>query len=122
MAILSEKPKARIVIEQNDDGTWAIISFVNGAQQVEQIQPGLLEFQVRDALQEQVNRHRNAAERAARLAAEKAEKLHRKVWTISAATPGQGTAFANRVIGPIPVDRRSNPSAKDKVLNPMDLL
>lgn len=111
-----EKPKPRIVIEQNDDGTWDIISFINGAQVRERIQVFQMEYQVRDALAEQANRHRNLAERAQRRAQDEAAKLHRKVWQISAATPGQGTAFANRVIGPIPVDRRSNPSAKDNTI------
>ena len=113
-----EKPKPRIVIELQDDGAWHIISFANGAQQREAILPGLVEFQIRDALAEQRNRHTAAAERAAQRQQDEAAKLHRKVWQISADSRGQGVAFANRVIGPIPVNRRENPSAKDNVLDP----
>lgn len=123
MANLQETPKPRIVLELQPDGSYTIISFVNGSQVSEAIQPGGLIHQVRDALQEQRNRHTNAAARAARLAAERADKLHKQVWQISAATPGQGVAFANRVIGPIPVNKRENPSAKNNILTPsIDLL
>jgi hypothetical protein len=117
-----EIPKPRIILELQEDGSYSIISFINGAQVRETIQPGLLEFQVRDALAQQANRHRNAAERKLRADAAKADQLHRKVWSVSAASRGQGEAFANRVIGPIAVDRRSNPSAKDVKFNLIDLL
>ena len=121
-----EKPKPRIVIELQDDGAWHIISFLAGAQVREAILPGLVEFQVRDALQEQRNRHAAAAERAARKAQEDAAKLHRKVWFQTAygvdGNRGQGESFANKFVGPIKVNRKENPSAKDKVFNPMDLL
>lgn len=118
----NEKPKPRIVIELQEDNSLVLISFINGCQQRETLKEGILGMQIEDALFDQRQRHTDQAKRAERLAAEKADKLHKQVWQISAASRGQGVAFANRVIGPIAVNRKENPSAKNLPLVGADLL
>ena len=103
----SDALKPRIVVELLADGSIAIEQWINGSRKRETYAE-ISAYDIRAALAEQKAFIENAAERKAQAQAKAEAELHRKVWRISASTPGQGVAFANKMIGP----QDYNPSAK----------
>lgn len=94
--------RPRVVVEQQPDGTFVVESYINGARHREPCDAGHdLLYVLRTEIDRQTRLIADKAE-AAQLRKERAEDaLHRKVWRIAAATPGQGKQFANRTIGPL---------------------
>jgi len=104
-----EQLKPRIIVELLPDGSYAIERYSNGMRSRETFEYGALQHAVADALADQAKAIANAAERQALAKAKAEAELHRKVWSRSAATPGQGVGFANKYIGSMD---DYNPSAK----------
>lgn len=102
---LPTKPKPRVIVELQDDGSIVIESYHQGSRSRDHVAAYFCEVAVMDALRLQKRLLDNAAE-AKRLRQEKEEAArHRRVWWGVAAGTGQsrghGIAFANKTVGVI---------------------
>jgi hypothetical protein len=95
------KPRPRVILEQQDDGSLVLEYYINGNRTRETLSRGFEMIAVRDALAFQARDIVAAAERKQIMHDIEAAARHRRVWQIAASRTNQGVEFANRVIGPI---------------------
>lgn len=126
-ATAQTKPRPRIIIEMQDDGTLVIESYTNGQRSREVTYRGFEMVAIREELDRQRRQIDNAAEeKRLRLEREEAAR-HRRVWNQTAFghannSRGFGIAFANKTIGPIGRTPKEPTVPTDAVVASVDLL
>jgi hypothetical protein len=90
------KPKPRLIVEQQDDGTLVLELYINGSRSRRNVTFGFEAFEIKEALAEQ---KRSIEAQAARKAQElelAAQRRHSQVWSYVAQNHGVG--FANKTV------------------------
>lgn len=99
------KPKPRIILEMQPDGTLIVESYTNGARSRETLYRGFEMVAIMDELNRQKTLIESAAERKAVEQERREAALHRRVWHgVAGGTStsrGHGVAFANKTVGPL---------------------
>ena len=96
MAESNAKPKPRLIVEQQDDGTLVIEIYVNGSRSRRTVTFGFEAFEIKEALAEQKRAIDAQAARKARELEEAAQRRHNQVWSYVAQNHGVG--FANKTV------------------------
>lgn len=123
---LPTKPKPRVIVELQDDGSIVIESYHQGSRSRDHVSRYFAGNALLDALDYQKRLIDNAAEEK-RLRQEREEaKRHRRVWTGVAygtsTSRGHGIAFANKTVGRISRTPKEPTVPSDAILATADLI